>query len=76
MKTDGVMNNIRSAFQRSKMTLNELGEGLGYHGPTAAKRAWFLLHRTSDPRISTVITVAETLGVEIGDLTKKSSSVA
>ena len=76
MKTDGVMNNIRSAFQRSKMTLNELGEGLGYHGPTAAKRAWFLLHRTSDPRISTVITVAETLGVEIGDLAKKSSSVA
>ena len=74
MKTDGVMNNIRSAFKRSGMTLHELGEGLGYHGPTAAKRAWFLLHRTSDPRISTVIAVAETLGVEIGDLANKFSS--
>jgi hypothetical protein len=76
MKIDGVMDNIRSAFQRSGLTLNDLGEGLGYHGPTAAKRAWFLLYRTSDPRISTVITVAETLGVEIGDLANKSPSVA
>jgi hypothetical protein len=76
MKTDGVMHNIRSAFQRSGMTLNVLGEGLGYHGPTATKRAWILLYRTSNPRISTVIAVAETLGVELGDLAKKSSSVA
>ena len=76
MKTDGVMNNIRNAFQRSGMTLHELGEGLGYRAPTAAKRAWFLLHRTSDPRISTVVAVAETLRVEIGDLAKKSPFVA
>ena len=70
MKTDGVMNNIRNAFQRSGMTLNVLGEGLGYHGPTATKRAWILLYRTSNPRISTVIAVAHTLGVEISDLVK------
>ena len=48
----------------------ELGEGLGYNGPTAKKRAWFLLYRTSDPRISTVLAVAKTLGVKIGDLVK------
>ena len=62
------MDSIRSAFLHSAMTLNELGEGLGYQGPTATKRAWFLLYRTADPRISTVLTVAHTLGVKIEDL--------
>ena len=70
MYANRVMDNIRKAFQRSGMTLNELGECLGYDGPTAKKRAWFLLYRTSDPRISTVLAVAEALGVEIGDLVK------
>jgi transcriptional regulator with XRE-family HTH domain len=71
MNADGVMNNIRSAFERSGMTLNEFGEGLGYDGPTAKKRAWFLLYRTSDPRISTVFAVADALGVKISELVKK-----
>ena len=70
MNADGVMDNIRDAFERSGMTLNELGEGLGYHGPTARKRAWFLLYRTPNPRLSTVLAVAETLGVKISDLVK------
>jgi hypothetical protein len=70
MSADHVMANIRKAFERSGLTLNELGEGLGYAGPTAKKRAWFLLYRTSDPRISTVLAVAKTLGVKIGDLVK------
>ncbi len=61
---------IRNAFEHSGITLNELGKGLGYGGPTATKRAWFLLYRTSDPRISTVLAVAKTLGVKIGDLVK------
>jgi hypothetical protein len=43
---------------------------LGYDSPTAKKRAWLLLYRTSDPRISTVIAVADTLGVKINDLVK------
>ncbi len=70
MNADAVMDNIRSAFHRSDMTLNELGEGLGYDGPTAKKRAWFLLYRTSDPRISTVLAVAHALGVKIDDLVR------
>ena len=70
MNADRVMDNIRKAFQRSGMTLNELGECLGYDGPTAKKRAWFLLYRTSDPRISTVLVVAEALGIKLSDLAK------
>ena len=70
MNADSVMDNMRNAFERSGMTLNQLGEGLGYESPTAKKRAWFLLYRTSDPRISTVLAVAQTLGVKISDLMK------
>ena len=70
MNAESVMNNIRNAFERSGMTLNELGEGLGYDGPTAKKREWLLLYRTSDPRISTVLAVAVALGVKTGDLVK------
>ena len=70
MNANRVMDNIRNAFERSGLTLNELGEGLGYDGPTAKKRAWLLLYRTSDPRISTVLAVADTLGVKISELVK------
>ena len=71
MPAENVMNNIRIEFERTGMTLTELGEGLGYDGPTAKKRAWSLLYRTSDPRISTVIAVAQTLGVKINKLLKQ-----
>ena len=71
MNADDVMDNIRSAFERSGLTLTELGEGLGYEGPTAKKRAWSFLYRTSDPRLSTVLAVAQTLGVKLGDLVKR-----
>ena len=71
MNANTVMDNIRSTFEQSEMTLNELGEGLGYHRPTAKKRAWFLLYRTPDPRISTVLAVAQTLGIKMEDLVKK-----
>lgn len=65
MNADDVMDNIRRAFERSGMTLSELGEGLGYEGPTARKREWFLLYRMADPRISTVLAVAHTLKVKL-----------
>ena len=71
MYAEKVMENVRNAFERSGMTLHKLGEGLGYEGPTAKKRAWSLLYRTSDPRISTVIAVAHALGVNMSKLTKQ-----
>ena len=70
MDAVGVMDNLRDAFERSGTTLNELGEGVGYHGPTARRCAWFLLYRTSAPRVSTVIAVAEALVVKMSDLVK------
>ena len=41
MTADGVMDNIRNLFEQSGMTLHELGEGLGYNGPTAKKSCVF-----------------------------------
>ena len=70
MNADLVMGNIRKAFESSGMTLNELGECLGYDSPTAKKRAWLLVCRTSARRISTVLAVTEALGVKMGDLVK------
>ena len=66
MNADRVMDNIRNAFERSGITLNEPCQGLGYDGPTATTSAWSLLYRTPDLRISTVLAVAKTLGVKIG----------
>lgn len=71
MNADNVMDNIRNAFERSGMTLSELGEGLGYEGPIARKRAWSLLYRTSDPRISTVLAVAQTLAIKPEELFRR-----
>ncbi len=48
MNAGGVMDNIRNAFDCWGMTLNQLGEGLVYRGPTTTKQAWFLLHRSFD----------------------------
>jgi hypothetical protein len=70
------MDNIRQTFERSGMTVTELGEGLGYAGLRARKRAWFLLYRTLDPRISTVLLFAETVDVRIADLGKARTTVA
>ena len=70
MNADVLMDNIRSAFEHSGMTLNELGESLGYDGPTARKRAWYFLYRTPDPRISTVLAVAQALDVKMSYLVK------
>ncbi len=70
MNTDRVIDNIPSAIERSGMRLNELGESLDYHGPTAKKRAWILLRRTSDLHISPVLAAPKTPGVKIGSLVK------
>ena len=70
MNADRVMDNIPNAFERKGMTLNELDEGLSYHGPTAKKRALLLLYRTSDLRISTVRAAPKAPSVKMGSLVK------
>lgn len=68
METDPIIAKMQKAFERSGLTLNELGEHLGYEGEIAKKRAWNLLYRTNDPRISTVRLFAKAVGVKVKDL--------
>ena len=55
-------------FEKSGMTLEELGLKMGYGPGVARKSAWAFLKNTSDPRLSTLESLAEALGVEVKDL--------
>ena len=52
----------------SGMTLEQLGEKMGYGPGTARKAAWGFLKKTTDPRLSTLESLAKALGVEVKDL--------
>jgi transcriptional regulator with XRE-family HTH domain len=55
-------------FDASGMTLEQLGEKMGYGPGTARKAAWGFLKNTSDPRLSTLEALAQALAVEVKDL--------
>jgi hypothetical protein len=55
-------------FERSEMTLEELGVKMGYGPGVARKSAWAFLKNTKDPRLSTLEALAKALGVEVKDL--------
>jgi transcriptional regulator with XRE-family HTH domain len=54
-------------FEKSGMTLEELGLKMGYGAGTARKAAWGFLKNTDDPRLSTLESLAKALGVEVKD---------
>jgi transcriptional regulator with XRE-family HTH domain len=55
-------------FDDSGMTLEQLGEKMGYAPGMARKSAWAFLKNTTDPRLSTLEALAKALGVEVNDL--------
>ena len=58
----------RQLFADSGLTLDELGQQMGYEGDVARKGAWRFLNMTADPRVSTLRKVADALGVRVADL--------
>ena len=64
------MSRARSLFQKSGMSLEELGQKMGYEGDTARKAAWQFLNKTVDPRLSMLQRFAEALGITVADLVK------
>src|SRR4029079_18626689 len=52
MDEDPVMAAVRARFEKSEMTLDALGEKMGYPPATARKSAWRFLNKTNDPRLS------------------------
>jgi transcriptional regulator with XRE-family HTH domain len=65
---DPVIQSIRDLFEKSGLTLDELGQKMGYEGDVARKSAWQFLNKIADPRISTLRKFADALGVPIAEL--------
>lgn len=64
------MERVRILFQKSGLSLDELGQRMGYSGDTARKSAWQFLHKTTDPRLSMLVRFAEAMNVAVSDLVK------
>ena len=63
-----VFRKINKLFEASGMTLEELGVKMGYDPGKARRSAWAFLKNTTDPRLSTLESLAKALGVEVKDL--------
>jgi transcriptional regulator with XRE-family HTH domain len=66
--TDPVMLRVREVFEQSGLSLEELGNRMGYPAETARKSAWQFVRRTNDPRFSMVRKFAEAVGVSLSEL--------
>ncbi len=66
--TDPVMQAVRLHFEKSKMTLAELGTKMGYPPATARKSAWQFIYRTNDPRMSMLRRFAAAIGTAVKSL--------
>jgi transcriptional regulator with XRE-family HTH domain len=64
------MARVRLLFDRSGLSLDELGQRMGYSGDPARKSAWQFLKKTSDPRLSMLARFAEAINVSLVDLVR------
>jgi transcriptional regulator with XRE-family HTH domain len=69
-ETDPVMAVARARFEKSKLSLDELGLKMGYPKESARKSAWQFLNKTSDPRLSMLRKFAQAVGVKLSTLVK------
>lgn len=58
----------RELFEQSELTLDELGQRMGYSSPSARHSAWQFLNRTADPRLSMLCRFAQAVGVPVAEL--------
>jgi transcriptional regulator with XRE-family HTH domain len=65
-----IMERARLLFERSGLSLGELGQRMGYSGDLARKSAWQFLKKTTDPRLSTLERFAEAINISLVDLVK------
>ena len=65
---DATMARVRALFEKSGLTLVELGTRMGYPADTARQSAWQFVAKTEDPRVSTLKRFAQAMGVDAKDL--------
>lgn len=64
---DAVMLKVRDLFDKSGLSLHDLGVKMGYPPETARQAVWQFM-RTSDPHISVLRRFASAVGLSIQDL--------
>lgn len=64
------MDRARLLFEKSGLSLDELGQRMGYSGTIARKSAWQFLNKTIDPRLSMIQKFADALSVSLVDVVK------
>ncbi len=64
------MGRVNLLFNKSGLSLDELGKRMGYSSRAARKSAWQFLRKTTDPRISMLERFAEAIHVSIADLVR------
>lgn len=67
-KPDAVMKKAKELFEASGMSLEQLGQQMGYEEGAARRSAWQFLNKTNDPRLSMLSRFATAVGVAVADL--------
>ena len=62
------MERVRTLFEKSGLSLDELGQKMGSEGETARKAAWQFLYKVADPRVTTLRKFADAVGVSMAEL--------
>jgi transcriptional regulator with XRE-family HTH domain len=65
--TDATMARVRALFEKSGLTLAELGDKMG-HKADIARQSAFQFMKTNDPRVSMLKRFAKAMGVDAKDL--------
>jgi len=65
---DNAMLKARELFAESGLSLEELGQHMGYEAGTARRAAWQFLNKTNDPRLSMLRRFAEAVGADLKDI--------
>lgn len=66
---DGVMPRVRALWEKSGLSLHDLGLKMGYPTESARKSAWQFM-KTEDPRVSMLRRFAKAVGVSVEELVK------
>jgi hypothetical protein len=70
---DPIMAAVQARFEKSKLSLDQLGQKMGYKPETARKSAWQFIYKTNDPRWSMLQKFADAVGVKIHAIVKEAT---
>jgi hypothetical protein len=63
-----VMTKVKAIFEKSGLSLHELGIKMEYPPESARKSAWQFIQKTDDPRISMLVRFAKAMGISVKSL--------